>query len=341
MKRTILIFLVIILFACASVSKAEAKKNKRPEWLDNPQKIYPEAYYLSAIGEGDSRAYAEDMAVSKISRIFESVVKTEQTVSNRYNEIVNAKGANATETTDINTNINISSEQKLLNLKFGESYTDKNGRVFVIAYIDRMKTASIYESRIEAAAAKIVEFLKNGDNAKNRIESYAYYNAAVLFHEQIQIMMQQLDIIFPSGKDMIELGYDENILTKKLKEAADKITFNIDLENDKDGKIRILLQEMFTDMGFKLNDDALLKVKGKIDFYETDLKRDDYIFVRYDMKLQIVDDHNEIVAALSEKGREGHTSYSEAEARCVQKLQTKINKKLKRKIVNYFDNLVK
>jgi len=85
----------------------------------------------------------------------------------------------------------------------------------------------------------------------------------------------------------------------------------------------------------------LLKVKGKIDFYETDLKRDDYIFVRYDMKLQIIDDHNEIVAALSEKGREGHTSYSEAEARCVQKLQTKINKKLKRKIVNYFDNLVK
>ena len=341
MKRTILISLAIILFACASVSNAEAKKNKRPKWLDNPTKIYPEAYYLTAIGEGDSRAYAEDMAVSKISRIFESVVKTDQTVSNRYNEILNSKGANATETTDINTNINISSDQKLLNLKFGESYTDKNGRVFVIAFIDRIKTASIYESRIEETANKIVEFMKIGDNAKNQIESYAFYSAALLFHQQVKTMMKQLDIISSSSKDMIELGYDENVLAKRVRKAAENVTFNIDLENDKDGKIKIVLQEMFTDMGFKLNDNALLKVKGSIDFSVTDLKRDDFIFVRYDMKLKIYDDRNEIVAALSEKGREGHTSYQEAEARCVRKLQDKIEKKLKRKINNYFDNLVK
>lgn len=343
MKRIILVFLAIMIFACASVADAEAKgkKSKQPKWLDNPQEVYPEGYYLSAIGEGDSRSYAEEMAAGNISRIFEAKVKADQTVSNRYNEIVNAKGVNSTETTDINTNVNITSEQTLLNLKFGESYTDKMGKVYVIAYIDRMKTAGIYETRIAEASQKIVEFLKNGDNSKNQILSYAFYNGAQLFNEQVNVMLQQLDIISSSTRGMIELGYEPNMLNEKVRQASENISFSINLENDKDDKIKIVLQEMFTNMGFKLNDNGLLKVEGSVAYEETDLKRNDYVFVRYDLKLKIIDDRSEVVAALTEKGREGHTSFTEAESRCVRKLQTKIDKKLQKKVIQYFDNLVK
>ncbi|MFO7896740.1 MAG: LPP20 family lipoprotein [Candidatus Cloacimonadales bacterium] len=343
MKRIGLIIIAITIFSCAVVSEAEAKrgKNEKPKWVDNPASAYPEAYYLSAIGEGDTRSYAENMAAANISRIFESQVKADQSVSNRYSEIADATGVSSSETTDIATNVNISSDQTLLNLKFGESYTDELGTVYVIAYIDRMKTATIYENRIAEANAKIVEFIKQGENIKSRTHSYAYLSAAKLFHDQLDVMLQQLDIISANSRSMIELDYDANALQKKLNQVAEEVTFSIDLTNDEAGKIESVLQQLLTSMGFRLSDNGLLKVQGSVDFSETDLGRDDYVFVRYDLQLKIIDDRGNIVAALSEKGREGQNSFAEAKARCVLKLQNKIEKNLQRKVVQFFDNLVK
>lgn len=343
MKRVIIIIIAFMVFACTGINNAEAKKKKtkNPDWLVNPNSVYPEAYYLVAVGEGDSRTDAENMAAGNLARIFESKVKADQTVSTRYNEIVNSKGTKSSETTDINTNVNVSSNQSLINLNFAESYTDAMGKVYVIAYMERMKTGSIYEERINEASSRIVKFIKESEQTKNYIRSYAYLNAATLFNAQVQVMMQQLEIISSSTKSMIELGYDDVELSKKLQFAADNVTFSIDIQNDQDNKIKIVLQDLFTSMGFKLSDSGLLKVKGQIDFSETDMKRDDYIFVRYDLQLQIIDDREDVIAALNEKGREGHTSYSEALARTVRKLESKIDKKLQKKVVQYFDNLVK
>jgi len=343
MKRIGLILMAIIIFSCAAVSEVDAKrrKNEKPKWVDDPASAYPEAYYLSAIGEGDTRSYAENMAAGNLARIFESRVKADQSVSNRYNEISDNSGVSSTETTDIATNVNISSDQTLLNVKFGESYTDQLGQVYVIAYIDRMKTATIYENRINQANAKIVEFIEEGENVKSRTHSYAYLSAAKLFHAQLDIMLQQLDIISANSRSMIELDYDANDLQKKLNKVAEEVTFSIDLSNDEDGKIESVLQQLLTSMGFRLSDNGLLKVEGSVNFSETDLGRDDYIFVRYDLQLEIIDDRGNIVAALAEKGREGHASFAEAKARCVRKVQSKIDKTLQKKVVQYFDNLVK
>ena len=343
MRRFNIIVILTVLFACATISDVDAKrkKNKKPDWLINPENKFPSAYFLTAIGEADSRTDAENMAAANISRIFESNVSASQTVSTRYNEIINNSGVSSSENTDIRKNVNVSSEQKLMNVKFADSYTDKMGRVFVIGYIDRMKTATIYEDKIAESSLKVIDFMKNGENSKNYIISYANYNAAKLFDDQINIMLAQLGIISSNSKEMIELGYDAISLAKKRSEAAKLVTFKIDIKNDFEDKMKIVLEELFTSMGFNLSENNVITVTGDVDFEETDLKRDDYVFVRYDLKLKVIDDRGDVVAALTQKGREGHTSFTEAKARAILKLEKKIDKKLKKKVIQYFDNLVK
>jgi hypothetical protein len=86
MKRNILyILMALLMFSCAV--HAKKKKNKAPKWLENPKKEYPENMYLSAIGEADNRSMAENMAAGNLAKIFESNVKTDETYSQRYEEL--------------------------------------------------------------------------------------------------------------------------------------------------------------------------------------------------------------------------------------------------------------
>nr|MDA3813272.1 hypothetical protein [Candidatus Cloacimonadota bacterium] len=86
MKKIILLSLILILIlSCAA--HAVKRKGSKPEWLKNPKAVYSEQMYLTAIGEGDSRSDAESMAAGNLSRIFESNIKAEETVNQRYMEL--------------------------------------------------------------------------------------------------------------------------------------------------------------------------------------------------------------------------------------------------------------
>ena len=64
--------LILIINACAV--NAKSKKSPKPKWLTNPKKVYPEQLYLTAIGEGDTRSDAENMAAANLSKIFEATI---------------------------------------------------------------------------------------------------------------------------------------------------------------------------------------------------------------------------------------------------------------------------
>lgn len=336
MKRSILFTLLALIFVNCSVY---AKKQKPPTWLNNPKTAYPEQKYLSAIGEADSRSSAENMAAANLARIFESRVKTDQTFSQRYKEL-NKDGKISFEDESLALqNVNISADQTLMNIEFGESYTDELGRVFVIAYLDRFKTGKIYEQRINDNTQKIMNYLKMADESFDLLSDYAALSAATAFSLHNEILIEQLGIIFPSGKELLELPYNHIDLMKQASETAQQIGFKVDIKNDADNKISILISELMNDLGFVISDNYLLLAKGNVLLEETDLKREEK-FVRYELQLQVEDLAGNIILTLAEKGREGHISYSEARERAVRAIEKKIKKELNNKIISYFDNMV-
>ena len=338
MKKTILLSIILILIlSCAA--HASKRKSSIPEWLKNPKAVYPEQMYLTAIGEGDSRNDAENMAAGNLARIFESNIKAEQTVNQRYMELTKNNKTDFEEQTDVTKSVNIQSQQTLFNIQFGESYTDDVGRVSAIAYLNRMKTAEIYENKINKNAGRIDYFIGLSQKSDDPIFKYAAMSAASVVSSINELLLVQLTIIFPSAIDMLEIYYNHDKIIKDANTAAANVSCKIEIQNDEENKITIMLEELINDLGFVLSKENVLKIDGNILLEKTDLKRD-LEFIRYELQINITDNKDNVIVSMSEKGREGHISASEAEARAIRTLSKKINKNFKKKLIAYFDGMV-
>lgn len=338
MKRIIFItILFLLLFGCAAQAKP---KDKKPKWLMNPKSVYPEQMYMTAIGEGDTRTQAEDYAAANLSKIFKSNVSANETYIQQYKEIVSNDIVDFEDKSDVTKSVNIQSGQTLYNIQYADSYVDELGKVSVLAYINRLQTAQIYEEKIDKNSSSIKYYLNEAQKNDDIQIKYAANNLAAVYSNDNKILMDQLEIIHSTSAEFIELEYDHNQIIRDAALYAKDIKFHIDIENDQDKKIEILLKEMFTELGFTMQTQALLYVTGSIYFNNADLNRDDFKFVRYDLQLQILDVNGSTVAALNEKGKEGHTTFSEARERAIRKINKKIDISLKKKIVGYFNNLV-
>ena len=341
MKKVLLVSILLTLLLSCAVQAKSKRKNIKPEWLTNPKSLYPEQMYLTAIGEGDSRTDAEQNAAGNIAKIFESVVKTDETIRQRYQELITENDINYNDMTDIQKNVNIKSKQTLYNLQFGESFTDNIGKVHVLAYLNRTLTADIYEEKIMKNAERIKYYSSLSRNAKDRLYAYASINAAGTVALANETLLEQLKIISPGYEDFLELDYDHNEIMRKNSELAKEVKCKITIKNDKEKKISSILEEMLTEMGFVISDNALLFVSGFVKFENTDLKRKDgFKFVRYDFNVKISDRRGDVIVSDSEKGKEGHTTEFEAKERAIRTISKKINKKLRHKLTKYFDEMV-
>ncbi len=342
MKSINLIFtlvLALLLNSCAT-KIATSKDKKRPDWLDNPYNKYRESLYLAAIGEGDTRKAAENNAIGNISLIFESKIKVENTTEQRYEELFTKEGSTFSKTLKNKQNVKTGSNQTLFNVQYGDSYTDKNGRNYVIAYLDRLETGELYETKIAKNSSKIKFYLENSSLSSDLKRSYAYLNAATVVNSVNQSLVSQLQIISPDFWNNSKLGYDPNELEEKAANSTKLICFAGNIENDEDGKVKNILQEFLSNKGFVIRENPLLTLDGSVNFEDLDLPRAEK-FVRWHLDLNLNDSAGNTLVSLSEDGREGHLSKGEAKARAIRTIRSKVEKKFSKSLDNYFDSLVK
>jgi len=331
--------LTFLLLACSANAKGNKKKGSRPGWLDNPQEKYPAQMYLTSVGEGDSRSGAEDMAAANLSKIFESNVKANEIYNMSYQEISKQGNTDVEEQTNMNTNVNVQSEQTLFNIQFADSYTNELGRTYSLAYIHRMRTADIYEEKINANAERVRFYLKEADGRSDTLEKFAYLHAATAFSIKNDQLMSQLSIIQPDAKAFIELGYDFKQVLQLKNEAAGNVVVKIDLQEEGD-KTSLFLLQIFHELGFVVGDNPALRIGGSIEYEEVDLKREDYIFVRCTLNMKMKDNKGNVILAYSDTKREGHTTKTEAQERAGRKIRKDLARELKKKVIYYFDSMV-
>ena len=320
---------IILLSGCASHS------TKHPAWLINPQINYPETEYLVAIGEGDTRRAAENNAAASLARIFESRIHAEDTLSERTTE-ERGNINRLDQRSELQTKVQIESEQELLNIQFGENYTDTHGRIHVAATIPRAETAAIYRERIGENEKHLLLLISLSDTASDPIARYAFRRTAVRKALENDRLIAQLDIIHPGARTRLKLGYDPQTLYSETASAAQKITFAVNLT----GAGGDALRETLTGMGFSEKDNApSLAFSGDVTFEETDLKRGALVFVRYRYQLETRTQNQQLVMALNNSRREGHISFKEAAARAKRSLRRELQTEVSRELGDYFDRL--
>ena len=307
-----------------------------PDWVTNPKSAYPENRYLVALGEGDTRRAAENMADAHLARIFESHIKSDEHLVDQSRETQNTFERN----TDFTTDINILSSQTLFNIQHAEAWQDGRGRIHAVAYLDRRETASIYRDKIHEQTA-LVNFLQaQTEQTHDQLKKYATLRSALRHANANQLLLQQLKVIHPPSIPDTTPSYSISKLRKAFADTARKISVEITLTGDTSQRLQSVLEELVTHYGFVIGSPATLTITGKVSVSDTGQRTADLVFVRYALLLQIKGQNGDTLISLSEKGREGHVSLSEARVRSFRTLENTIRPKVKQRLDTYFDSLI-
>ncbi len=338
--KKIFYFLIFFLVGCAGSSSA-SKSDAQPNWINNPAALYSSKKYIAVLGTGDNLSQAQNNASSSISKIFDSNIVVDNSLNQEYIEILSSEGLFQNESTQSTSKVSVKSDQKLFNIKFGESFTNQLGKVYTIAYIDRQETAQIYEEKIMDNHDKILFFTERASRAKDIMEQYAYTKAAHTFSTINQELIEQLGIISQDEKEMLILQYSHSLIAATLRELANKIGFWIEIKNDQNSRVKNILVKVINDLGFPISPKPLLTFVGDIRFSDVDLEKENQEFIVWELNLSMKDRENRIIFSVYEKGREGGINRSSAVNKTYYQIEKRFKEKLKSDIYSYFNSSIK
>ena len=339
---TLILILPVILFSgCSTSGTPVSKGGKTPLWVTDKNAVYPPEKYLAEVGEGDSLKEAKSDAAGNIAAIFRTRIQVDNTIQTRYSEITGDNNAvlSISGSTDIDQSITQTSDESLINLKYGESWTDSYGRTYVIAYIDRMESGNIYRKRITDNDSRVTAYLKKSGSTDNLMARFAFIDAANVISSANKILLEQLEIInLPMARSVL-LSYDPDNIALEKKKAAENIQIKVEVSGDEEGKISAVLSDWLVSRGFKADDNGNFFLSGVVNSYPVELNND-YENIGWDINVSLMDSNGFQIFYLTGKGRSSGVSKSAAEARTFSDIEKLLKKELNRKFNLYLDSFI-
>ncbi|MDC7235493.1 MAG: LPP20 family lipoprotein [Spirochaetales bacterium] len=334
------VLLPLFVMSCASSgSSAERSGGKKPSWVDDKHSQYPNEKYLVEIGEGNSLKSAKQDGQASLARIFRTTIIVDSTVSTRYEDL--SDGETILESrmnTTADESITQLSDETLINVHFAESWTSDMGKVYVIAYIDRMETANIYRQRIDQDGMTTDSFIRKSARQSDLLRRYGFLDAAMVLDQKIQSMREQLEIIYQPFARAVMLPYDPAELRSRYADTAEQMQFSVSIEGDRDGKVASVVSQVLTDRGFTISSNgSSLSVTGRVQMEEVTLDNK-YENLRWTLFLEMRNEAGDIVVSMDEKKRESAISLQEAESRAYRSMEEVMNKTFLRGLEDYFDS---
>lgn len=337
-KSCILLILAAVMFISCSTTGG----NSRPKWIDAPDSVYPAALYVSAVGESTKREWAEQNALSNLSRYFKTSVSVTQDVSDRYLTLMDENKTSNTQETEVLESILITSKQdSLIGAKIAQTWVDSNGSCYAIAVMERQKTAQIYSELINDHTREINKLLENSKNAGSALEAYSDLSLAYVLAAVNEDLLAVVSVVDVNLWKRIYPEYGTAQAVKKLaSEQASKITVNLVSDSSIDSRILAAFADVFTGMNFKIQKNG----KGDFDFkieYDVEqvvLANNPNKFCRYTVNGTFSEGKTgKILSTFSENGREGHVSYTEAYQRVLRVSEEKIRNDFSIKFNKFID----
>ncbi|MBN2658215.1 MAG: LPP20 family lipoprotein [Spirochaetales bacterium] len=328
--------LLLLLFSCVTTS---GSTGRRPGWMDDKYSAYPESDYLVEIGQGSSLKDARRNAAASMAQIFRTSIKVETSIQTRYKEFSSGGSVQSSEETDYNENIIQLAEQELINVNFGESWTNELGQVHVLAYIDRHETAQIYRGRIMENEQTVNSFLSRAGKQDSLIRKYAYLDAAYVVAQANRNLMEQLEIINLMISRTIMISYDMDEIRNSRRDTSQSMAFRLFIGNDDEGKVSSVIADELTSLGFVVDPAGLLSVTGSLLFEKVELDNS-YENLKYYLTIDVVDEQGRPVVSLEENDRVSALSLSDVRNRAYLEIEKAIKKELIGQLTEYFDSFV-
>lgn len=337
-------FVLVCMAFFVLVSAAQAqKKNKRPEWVDNVQSKYNDNLYIASLGVGDTHEAAKKRASAGIAERFKTKINVEQSYLQRYNSFTDTKGSMSESGAEsMEKQIDTYANETLLNIAYGDFYTDENGRIYVVGYIDRMQTAPIYADKIRKNDRQIDNYWEKGKQQSDPVARYAYINAAYIISLYSEQLREQLAIIDQNSVELTIVSHGE-IHEARVKAAAE-VKFSVDVKNDEDNKVQTKISEVLTKSGFQVVESeasAVLSIKASIAFEDVELDRGNLEFIGWTVKLNMYDSATNTLLSLNKTSRDGGKNKNTAKRMSYRGIYKYLEQNFNKELQSFFDKSIK
>lgn len=334
------IFSMAFLSACATGSSSQ-RGGKSPLWLTDKDAVYPVDEFLAETGEGDGLSDAKAAAAGAIAQIFRTRITVDSTIRTRYTEMTGEGGQllGMLSRTDIDESIGQSSDESLVNLRYGESWTSDMGRVYTIAYLDRAETGRLYRRRIMENDSRIVELRQRADSQDDPLRRFAFLDAALVSAEINRVLVEQLEIInMPMAASIIH-DYNLGELREERADQARALRIRVEVFGDPEGRIGAVLSDWVTSRGFTVADNGDMFLSAMTGITPVTLNND-YENLAWELNLSLMDFLGQPAVTLPGSGRSSGVSKTAAEERAYFDMSEKVSKDFDRAFNAYLDSFL-
>ncbi len=328
-----LVLALAALTGCASspatgTGKIDKNDPPKPVWVDNPREVYSDARYVAAVGYGPDRESAEKSALGALVAVFGQNVSGETVVTSQYTEAVREGRVLVTEDSAVQQAVTSSWEQDtIVGAEIKDTWFDGNRTTYAVAVMDKSRAMVLYAELIEANESSIQSLTAIPAAERNTFDAYARFDLAATIAEANAGFVNVLSVVSPGAaaarRSGLTMAEDMRLECRKI---AEKIPITVQVENDREDRIRSAFSSVISGAGFKIAESgSRYTLQAVLRLSETELPKNPNKFARYQVESRLTDAQNATsVLPWTISGREGHATLPEAEHRAVRAAEKKI-----------------
>lgn len=300
-------------------------KPKTPTWMKDVELEYPTAKYVAEKGYGTTQQEAENDAVSRIARYFESNIQTTTSTS----QTVVQKNDDFTEQSVFDEKAIISSNVKLFTVKFTDPYFDSKTKTYYsVAFIDRDLSFNILKPQMDKLAKAFSSFYDLAQQEEDTLykckllkqsqESEAEFLAQYAF---LQLLNSKKAVIYS------DIANKLSTINSEIAVLLPECTMTVIVENDLSNTVLAATKTAFAKLGYPIKSEGgkyLVTIIIGLD--EQEMTKGTFYYP--DINISVTSD-DKIIANLGKIGdRVGASKPEVAKKRAYQQIQKIITEEL-------------
>jgi hypothetical protein len=242
MKRiTVFVFFLF----CVALGLVNAQATK-PVWVDKPGALFPDAFFVSAVGSGQDRRQAETGAIGSLASYFrQSVINSIMIRDSERQE----NGQSVSSVTEASQTIEaVSLMDSLIGVEIKDVWNDGRQKIwYALAVMDKAKCAPRYSEEIDKTVTEINNLIDVSEGVSFETISKC---------RQAQGLVDKADVLALVHSMLGGRSRQAEISALSIKVAttmdqAKAIPVDVRVTGDRDGRIRSAFAGIFTGAGFR------------------------------------------------------------------------------------------
>lgn len=255
MKKIISFFLITI-FVCEFFF-AKQKNKIIPNWINSPYSIYSSEQYYAASSSDKDLEKAEIQAIESIAGIFRRDIKSSTSAESYKTHYSNSLESETESFSEIGQEIFVNIEQNnLIGIEITEKYYDDINNIwYVLALLDKDKTADVYIELIKNNESSIKQLLTRESELSLGMEKISCFYRAMSISQLNEEYISRLKFLNPQKTDLLKGNLIPHEMIKtKYDELVSKNPIKIEINNDYNSMVKMSLEEVLKSFGLTITE---------------------------------------------------------------------------------------